>query len=161
MNTIITVEFQGKIVNRVARFDNNADAIAWAKKPGRPVAVDVLDRLRPHAARQGPRSSARRELQMSVPQTITDIVAKYDPLTGDLKRLPAMTHEEALRQLTIAVDNFSRATRRFSMAGSTDREDARINAQGAEIRLMQAQDDARISLAKPAMGEPEFDRRAA
>jgi len=58
---------------------------------------------------------------MSTPQTIADLINRYDPLTGDLRRPTAEPPAVALHEFLIAVDNLERARAR------------RASAEGAEV----------------------------
>lgn len=92
--------------------------------------------------------------------TIADSIAHIDPLTGDTIRT-RLSHEDALRKLSIAVENFTRAVVRYNRSTGSDREDARKNGIGAEVRLAEAHADAVLALSEPHVGEPEFERRSA
>jgi len=97
---------------------------------------------------------------MNIPRTIGESIAHIDPNTGDTIRA-RLSHEDALRKLSIAVENYTRAARRVAYSYASTIDENRRNARGAEIRLAEAQADAVVALSTPAMGESEFDRRSA
>lgn len=97
---------------------------------------------------------------MNAPMTLAQSIAHIDPSTGD-RRIERLSHADALKQLTIAVENFINASRRFSFSLGATREEARANAVGSEVRLMAAFEEAKLALATPPMGDNEFIERRA
>lgn len=81
------------------------------------------------------------------PQTLADVINRYDPLTGDLRRAPAVSVDDALRGLLVASNNFERAYERLLLGSNHDLVDNQFHMLGCKCNL----DKARI-VAGDALG---------